>query len=260
MAYKNILFDKEEGVATIILNRPRRLNAINFELVEEVVQAFERCLNDDEIRAVMLTGSGRAFSAGDDLSGMGERPPTPRRLGWEERLRAFFPICRAVKDIPKPVIAVIPGIAYGAGFEICLWCDFRIASENARFATAYIKRGIFAGSILLPWVVGFNRAREMILTGEPIDAEEALRVGIVNRVVPQDELQATAMQFARKLANGPTKVIGYSKAFLWQTILPNEMTLIDLATYWLRLSMETEDIKEGVQAFLEKREPVFLGR
>lgn len=258
MAYKNIMFEKEDGVATITLNRPDRLNAFNYELVEEVVQAFEECLNDSEIRAVMLTGSGRAFSAGDDLSGMGEHP-LPRRLGWDERLRAFFPICKAVKDIPKPVIAVIPGIAYGAGLEVCLWCDFRIASENARFATAYIKRGIFSGSIVLPWIVGFNRAREMILVGEPIDAAEALRIGMVNMVVPHDELQATANEFARKLARGPTKAMGYSKTFLWQTILMNEMALMDLATYWLRLSMETEDIKEGVQAFFEKREPVFMG-
>lgn len=264
MAYKSILFEKEEGIATITLNRPEKLNAIHPALVEEVVGAFEGCLNDDEIRVIVLTGAGRAFSAGDDMTGMGaawaERPPVPRRLGWDERLRAFFPICKAIKDIPKPVVAVIPGIAYGAGFEICLWCDFRIASERASFATAYIKRGIFAGSILLPWIVGFNRAREMVLTGEPIDAEEALRAGIVNMVVPHDELLATAMQFAKKLANGPTKVIGYSKTFLWQTILVNEITLMDLAAHWLTLSMETEDIKEGVQAFLEKREPAFVGR
>ncbi len=259
MSYKNVLFEREDSIATITLNRPEKLNALNFELIEEVVQAFEKCHNDDEIRAVVLTGAGRAFSAGDDVSGMGERPPVPRRLGWE-RLGAFFPICKAVKDIPKPVIAVIPGIAYGAGFEICLWCDFRIASERARFATAYIKRGIFAGSILLPWIVGFNRAREMVLTGEPIDAQEALRIGIVNKVVPHDELQSTAMEFARKLASGPTKTIGYSKTYLWQTILVNEMTLTDLAMYWLKLSMETEDIEEGVQAFLEKREPAFRGR
>lgn len=264
MAYKSILFEKEEGVATITLNRPEKLNAIHPVLVEEVVGVFERCLNDDEIRAIVLTGAGRAFSSGDDMTGMGavwaERPPVPHRLGWDERLHAFFPICRAVKDIPKPVVAVIPGIAYGAGFEICLWCDFRIASERAQFAAAYIKRGIFSGSILLPWIVGFNRARDMILTGEPIDAEEALRIGIVNMVVPHEELQATAMKFGKKLAKGPTKTIGYSKTFLWQTILMNEMTLMDLATHWLRLSMETEDIKEGVKAFFEKREAVFVGR
>lgn len=264
MGYQTIIFEKEGGVATITLNRPERLNVIRPALVEEVVGAFEKCLNEDEIRAIVLTGAGRAFSAGDDMTGKGaawaERPPAPRRLGWGERLGAFFPICKAVKDIPKPVIAAIPGIAYGGGFEICLWCDFRIASENARFAAAYIKRGIFSGSILLPWVIGFNRAREMVLTGEPIDAQEALRVGIVNMVVPHDELQATAMQFARKLAKGPTKAIGYSKNFLWQTIVMNEMVLVDLAMHWLRLSMETEDIKEGVQAFLEKREPVYKGK
>lgn len=262
MGYETIIFQNEANIATITLNRPERMNALNYNVIEELVRALEECEYDDDIRAAVITGAGRAFCAGDDLRGLVPEVPIGRIPKGDVKpyLDGSPRILKALMNLPKPVIAMINGHAHGAGFEICLACDFRIASEEATFSQAQVLRGIVPGTVLLPRYVGMGKATELLMLGERFDAREAERLGLVNQVVPAAQLEDTVREFANKLAKGATKAIGLLKIAQNRGLAVAMDRAFEYQAYAQARSMQTEDVIEGVNAFMEKREPRFKGK
>lgn len=254
-------FSVEGSVALITLNRPASRNALDRRLAEELFELLGRCARE-EVRAVVITGAGKAFSAGGDLLELWGRIEGEGE-GLDVILRQTYhpPILRLV-NLPKPVIAAVNGSAVGAGCDLALACDLRIASQDARFGEVFSRVGLApdcGGSYLLPRLVGVGKALELIFTGEIIDAAEALRIGLVNRVVPAERLLEESLEVARALAEGPTLALGLAKRNVWQGLgLGLESALAGEAEAQGRLA-RTSDFKEGVMAFKEKREPRFRG-
>ncbi len=262
MDCKNIIYEVKNGVVTITLNRPEVLNAVNAELLEEVRLALEEARYDNEVAAVIVTGAGRAFSAGGDVKTMPERlkiKPAQRREGLRKSSRMVI----AFQQIEKPVIAAVNGAAVGAGCSMVMACDIRIASEKAKFGLVFVKRGLhpdMGGSYFLPRIVGTARACEMIFTGKIIDAREADRIGLVNRVVPHENVMSEARELAEELARGPAVAIGMSKTAIYKGLESDLEAALDYEAFAQAICSQTEDAKEGVQSFLENRDPVFRGR
>jgi len=255
MDFNSIVFQKENGIAYITLNRPEALNAVTPELASEVWQALQRCEEDEDIRVVVLKGAGRSFCAGDDLS--------DDTSVWQKvplQMKTYMDLIRALRNLRKPVIASLHGHVYGAGCELALASDFRIAAEGARFAEPYVKVGLTAGQYLLPRYIGLGRATEMLLTGDAIDAEEAQRIGMVNRVVPIEELEATVGEWAARFAKAATAAIGATKTALNRGLSVDLDKGLEYSHYAGIGVMQTEDFNEGMQAFAEKREPHFKGK
>jgi 2-(1,2-epoxy-1,2-dihydrophenyl)acetyl-CoA isomerase len=263
MAYSTLLFDKADGVATITLNRPDKSNAFDDTMSAEFIDALKAIERDAEVRAVVVTGAGKNFCAGQDLGAMLERYKVPGGVSYGAHLRKTYNvIVSRVRALEKPVIAAVNGAAAGAGLGLALACDFRHASENARFRTAFVGIALApdsAISFLLPRIVGLGRAIEMALTNELVDAPTALQYGLVNRVFKPEELLPKTHEFALKLAQAPTKAIGLTKRAFnrgfdvdLETALENEANLQEIAG-------RTPDHTEGVQAFVEKRAPQFKG-
>jgi len=257
---KLALFRRDEAIAWITLNRPDSLNALNAALGEQVLHSLDTCERDEEVRAIVITGAGRAFCAGDDLIRRAEHPlPIPVRQYLEGTGR-WPQIVKAIRAMPKPVTAMVNGHAHGAGFDIALACDFRIASQEATFCHAYILRGLASGTALLPRCVGIGKATELLLTGRRLSAAEAAELGLVTRVVPADGLEVATREFAGELARGPTRAMGLVKAALnrgWNADLERAF---ELQAQAVASSALTDDVKEGRQAFAEKRPPRFTGR
>ncbi len=261
--YKWVTYEKSGPIATITLNRPERLNALNFNVIEELVRAFGESAHDPEVRVVILTGTGRAFCAGDDLKGMipDEPPVAPiPEDGYKQRTEGYPRAIMAIRDLEKPVIARINGPAHGAGCEMCLACDFRIAVETATFAEPYVLRGISSGVVLLPRYIGLGRATEMLFTGEPISAQEAESMGMLTRVVPPDKLDEAVNELAAKMAKAATKALGYTKRAINQSLGVGLYEGYQYQAYATFMSNLTEDIVEGKKAFAEKRQPDFKGK
>ncbi len=257
---------REDGVATLTLNRPERLNALNVELGTALVAALGRAAEDSTVRAVVLTGAGRAFCAGGDLGLLRDaRSRPPRRAGHElERLlRAGKEIVLAIAGMSKPVVAAINGPAAGAGMNLALACDLRVASDQASFGQNFSKVGLFpdfGGTYLLPRLVGPARAAEMFYTGEMISAAEALRVGVVNQVVPQDQLAEVVRALAARLAAAPPLAVRAVRQVLFGT---DRVALERALEAEIKQQAEcflSEDCQEGLTAFFEKRAPRFRGR
>jgi 2-(1,2-epoxy-1,2-dihydrophenyl)acetyl-CoA isomerase len=265
MDYKYLLVEKDQGIMVVTINRPDKLNALTAEGFEELAVMSEDAAADDSVRAIVLTGAGRAFCAGADLSGLlGSGSGGGGTFGdVRETVRLGQRSVLNFRRIDKPFIAAVNGDAVGAGFGICLACDVRFASEKARFSMIFVRRGLvpdYGGSYFLPRLVGPSKALELIWTGELIDAEQALRLGIVNQVVPADNTVEAAIAFARGLAEGPTLAIRAAKRTVYQSL---EMTIdaeLDLEANNQAVCLVSEDAREGVAAFLEKRKPVFKGR
>ena len=252
-----------EGVATLTLNRPDRLNALSAPIMDGLLEALPRLAADTSIGAIVLTGAGRAFCGGGDVKRMADEPDERNAPDAVARLRARMDISRLLHEIPKVTIAMVNGAAAGAGLAMALACDLRIAGESARFVTAFAKVGFsgdFGGSYFLSKLVGTGKARELYFTAEPLDSSQALSLGIVNRVVRDAELADATMAFARKLAQGPRIALGLMK----QNFNAAENgTLAELLDFEARRQIETgktEDHKEAARAFVEKRAPVFVGR
>jgi len=266
MGYKLITYAKEasfltpeeENIAVVTLNRPEVLNALNTEILQELGSAMEEIKKDDKVRAVVITGAGRAFSAGADLS----EAPTDE-AGARKRIELGQEIYDKIEDFEKPVIAAINGYAIAGGLELALACDIRIAAENAQFGFVETNVGLipsWGGVIRLPKVVGRGKAAELILTAQRIDAKEAERIGLINKVVPPDELKSTAMWTAGTLATKAPVAVKLSKKIMARALEVSREEGNKMMTDAGVTCLKTEDIMEGVAAMFEKRTPKFKGK
>jgi 2-(1,2-epoxy-1,2-dihydrophenyl)acetyl-CoA isomerase len=253
----------EEGVVTLTFNRPDRLNALSTPIMEGLLEALPRLAGDPVVGAIVLTGAGRAFSAGGDVKSMAEGTNQRPFNEAVAHLRGRMEVSRLLHEIPKPTIAMLNGVAAGAGLSLALACDLRIAARSARLITAFANIGFsgdFGGSYFLSKLVGTGKARELYYTAEPIEAEQALALGIVNRVVADDELAEATSTLARKLAQGPRIALALMKQHLNAAESSTLAALLDLeATHQIETG-RTQDHKEAARAFVEKRPPVFVGR
>jgi 2-(1,2-epoxy-1,2-dihydrophenyl)acetyl-CoA isomerase len=252
-----------DGVATLTLNRPDRLNALSTPILEGLLEALPRLSGDTAVGAIVLTGAGRAFCAGGDVKRMAEESIERSLEEDVTRLRNRMEASRLLHEIPKPTIAMVNGAAAGAGMALALACDLRIAGQSARFVTAFANVGFsgdFGGSYFLSRLVGTGKARELYYTAEPVDASQALALGMVNRVVPDGDLRETTMGFARKLARGPRIALGLMKQNFNAAENGTLAELLDLEARRQIETGRTQDHKEAARAFVEKRAPVFAGR
>ncbi len=259
MSYETILYEKQDGVAMITLNRPQALNAFIPKMNQELLDALKDGDSDESIRCFLLTGSGRAFCAGQDLKG--RTPDQKGSLGQSLRER-YNPIILRLRRTEKISLAAVNGVAAGAGCNLALACDLRIASEEAKFIQAFVRVGLApdsGGSYMLPRLVGASKAMELLLLGEPVDAQEALRIGLVAKVIPAPELSRTALELAQKLAHGP-RSIGLIKRAVNRAVLPELEAQLEYEAQLQEIAGRSNDYDEGVQAFLEKRRPVFKGK
>jgi 2-(1,2-epoxy-1,2-dihydrophenyl)acetyl-CoA isomerase len=275
MAYKSLILERDGPIAVVTLNRPDAGNAFDFTLMVEFDDVMRVVGADPDVRAVIITGAGKHFSTGIDLSVFTNPEALVAKEGGgpeitpekdDETYGRGTPVGAVIRmrSMNKPVIAAVNGTVVGAAFSVVLACDMRIASDKARFSMVFVKRGIVpdsGGSFTLPRIVGFPRACELILTGDTIDAAEADRIGLVSRVVPHDNLMAAAKELAGKIAKNPPLAVAMAKADLYHA-----MTVTDIIEQMKREEasqdklLNTEDFMEAATAFLEKREPRFKGR
>jgi 2-(1,2-epoxy-1,2-dihydrophenyl)acetyl-CoA isomerase len=252
-----------DRVATLTLNRPDRLNALSTSILDGLLEALPRLGADPEVAVVVLTGAGRGFCAGGDVKGMAEGSSQLGVPDAVQRLRGRMEVSRLLHEIPKPTIAMVNGPAAGAGLAMALACDLRVASESARFITAFVKVGFsgdFGGSYFLSKLIGTGKARELYYTGESLDASQALALGVVNEVVPDFELLDTTMALARRLADGPRVALGLMKRNFNAAENGSLSELLDLEALHQVQTSKTEDHQEAARAFVDKRPPVFRGR
>lgn len=259
MSFANILYEKQNGVATITFNRPQAMNAFTIEMNGEVQRALKDADEDKDIRVIVLTGAGRAFCAGQDLKG--RTPDKKGSLGASLRER-YNPIVLRLRRTEKISIAAVNGVAAGAGCNLALATDLRIASEDATFVQAFARVGLApdcGGSIVLPRLVGFSKAMELLLLAEPIDAREAQRIGLVAKVVATADLAEATREIAEKIAKGP-RSIGLIKRAVNRAMMRDLADQLDYEAYLQEIAGRSADYDEGVSAFLEKRTPVFTGK
>jgi enoyl-CoA hydratase/carnithine racemase len=265
MAKQDVFYTKKDGIGTITLNRPEKLNALTHEMLHRLNSIIEDIKKDDTVRAVILTGNGRTFSAGTDISG--EVPQTAEieinlakgKTSTEYRQSLWF-----FNSIPKPVICAINGAAVGIAAEFALHCDIRIAAESARWGQVFVLRGMTpdtgAGTYLLPRIVGLSKACELVFSGEIIDAQEMFRIGLVSKVVPDGELMPTARKMAKKLTRGAPLAIQMAKRLMYRGLEQTMEAHQEAARYSFQLSCKTEDVQEGIVSFFEKRKPRWKGK
>jgi len=263
--YEDATFEKEGGIATLTLNLPERLNALSPGIREALLGAAEDVAQDDDTKVLIITGAGRAFCSGADVRGLAGQVEI--RSGEAGRRGIMGPLSLPVlrlSQLDKPVIAAVNGVAAGGGFGLATACDIRIASENARFISVFVRRGLpveWGLSYFLPRVVGTTKALEILWTGRAVDAQEAERIGLVSKVVPADDLMNEARALAAKFAKGPSIAIELIKRTVYAGLQSNNLAAqLGYETYAAGVCVRTEDFAEGVKAFLEKREAAFQGR
>jgi enoyl-CoA hydratase/carnithine racemase len=257
-----LIYEVKDKVATITLNRPDKMNAFTGPMIDAWATSLQEAQRDPEVNVVVVTGSGKAFCSGGDVGRMGESRPSPldHKNGlWENIHR----VPKALEAMDKPVIAMVNGVAVGAGMGMSLMCDMRIAADTARFSTGYVRVGLVPGdgdTYFLPRLIGTAKALELLWTADFIEAPEALKLGIVNRVVPAAELHEATYAFAAQVAHGPQVPIRMIKRLVYQSMRLDLRTHLDLVSSHMAVVRETADHKEGVQAFKDKRPPQFTGR
>ena len=266
--YEDILVEKSDHICTITLNIPEKLNPVTFKTLYEIILAVEDAEADDDIRCLVFTGAGRGFSSGADLSLPESAEKYKDMLGARRMLEypgSTLSLCiETIGKCRKPTIAAVYGVAVGAGFAILLACDVRIGGEKARFSTIFTKRAmvVHAGmAYYLPRVVGTPKALELLWTDKFVDAQEALSIGLLNRVAPQDELMTAVREFAGQIAAGPTVTLELDKKLIYHGIETDDLRKVMQSEAWAGgIAGQTEDSKEGMKSFMERREPVFQGR
>ncbi|MCC6382566.1 MAG: enoyl-CoA hydratase/isomerase family protein [Dehalococcoidia bacterium] len=265
MGFTDIRYETGGGLARLTLNKPDRLNALSWGTWAEIESAIHRADHDDEVKCVVLTGEGRGFSAGTDLTVQGDGSSWPDRpvRGRQAKYRSRYLGAATVYHCGKPTVAAVNGVAVGAGFSLALACDIRVASEAARFSAIFVKRAIVADTgctWFLPRLVGMERALELMYTGRMVSAEEALRIGLVSEVVPPDQLQARVTALATEIARGPSLAVELNKRLAHEGLTRGLDEQIELEQFLQQVTLTSEDAAEGRRSFLEKRDPVFQGR
>lgn len=265
MGFKTIILKKEEGIATIILNRPDRGNATNRQMYSELPVAIGEVARDKEMRVLITTGAGRAFCGGGDTGEMGE---ASLYTGWSvEEIRQYIhqttqgPIHSLLK-LEIPTIAMVNGVAVGGGFDYACACDIRIGSEKARFTNAFVNVGLsteWGIDYYLPRIVGLGKASEILYTGRWVEAEEAERIGLLNKLVPAEDLEKETMELARQLAKGAPIAIRMTKQLVKKGLETDCETTLQMAAGYQAIAVVSQDHKEGIAAWKEKREPVYRG-
>ena len=259
MTYETLLYDVAEGVATLTLNRPDALNAVNDGLDRDLKDALKSAERDPEVRALVLTGAGRAFCSGQDLR---DRAGLTTSLGESLRNRYNVLVGR-MRGMEKPIVASVNGVAAGAGMGLALACDMVLASDRAQFIMAFTRIGLIPDSgstYFLPRLVGYPKAFELMALAEPLGAQDAQALGIVNRVYAPEELEGATREIALRLARSPTRAIGLMKRALNRSLETGLGDALEYEAYMQELAGRTEDFKEGVAAFVEKRQAAFRGR
>ena len=267
MEFRDVIYTKEDMIATITMNRPERLNAITEAMITEMVEAVRDVQQDRNIRVAVLTGAGRGFNSGADVKAVAsagaegtERPLAQRRNFLREDLHR---ISRALLELHKPIIASVNGPCAGGGMDLASMCDLRIASEKAIFVMSYINVGLvpsMGGAYYLQRIVGLPKAAELIWTGKTIDAHEAFRIGYVNQVVPHEQLPAATRDLAATIAGRPPVAIELGKRLLYRVRDLDADRALELTEFSQLITLSTEDSREGFRAAAEKRPPVFKGR
>ena len=265
--YRDLIYEVREQIALITLNRPDRLNAFSTDMLRSMASAINQAAEDDEVRAVVLTGAGRGFCSGHDVSSE-EKPASdnqqPRSAAAiRNNLRRIHTVTLAVERLDKPYIAAVNGPAAGAGMDFASMADIRFASTTALFTQAYTRNGIIAGNggaFFLPRIVGMAKALELLWTSRKFSAEEALAIGYVSRVVEAEKLLAETISFAKELAQGPPIAIQYIKQLCYQSQNLDLRSALRIAQYTQSIAMSSEDAQEGFRSNREKRRPRFTGR
>lgn len=262
MSFEKIIFEKKEGIGFITLNDPDNRNAVSGSIVPELARCFDECTDDPEVRAVVLRGAGKFFSAGGNIQSMQERidkgitdfrPPS----------RNLAAVAVKIRNIRKPVIASIQGAAAGAGLSLAMACDFRIMAEDAKCVFAFVNLGLIpdGGALFsLAKAVGTPRATELLMTAKMFTGQEAFEWGLATKAVPADELEEATMKLVNKLAKGPTTAYGLIKTMLNRVEMGGLELQLDNEAEYQSICAATDDFKEGVRSFFEKRRPVFQGR
>ncbi|MGH7930910.1 MAG: enoyl-CoA hydratase-related protein [Candidatus Binatia bacterium] len=259
MSYETIIYQKESGLATLTLNRPQSLNAFVPQMNQEVLDALKDSQRDKEVRCLMITGAGRAFCAGQDLKA--RTPEQKGSLGASLREK-YNPMIRQIRLMEKIVVAAVNGIAAGAGCNLALACDLRVASEEAKFIQSFVRVGLApdsGGSFILPRLLGLSKALELLLLGDAVDAKEAQRIGLVARVFPAADFAGSAKEIGQRVAQAP-RGIGLIKRAVNHANLANLESDLEYEAYLQEIAGRSSDYDEGVRAFLEKRTPVFTGK
>lgn len=266
MAYEDISYEVQDGVGTLTLNKPDKLNAMSWNTWAEMESVWAEVQNDDATKAIVITGAGRGFSAGTDLTASFDEEdqwherPHPGRSGM---MRSRHLGTEQLYNLQKPTIAAVNGVCVGAGLSLALACDIRVAAEAARFSAIFVKRAINAdtgSSWFLPRLVGAEQAMRMLFTGEMVPSEKALEIGLVSEVVPTEDVLARAQELAGEIARGPSVAIEIMKRMVRESDTNTLGRHIELEEYLQGVAHKTDDVQEGRQSFLEKREPVFRGR
>jgi 2-(1,2-epoxy-1,2-dihydrophenyl)acetyl-CoA isomerase len=261
--FQLLLVEQDGGVLTITMNRPEKLNAFNDTMLQEMIEAIEAAAQDDSIRCVVITGAGRAFGSGQDLTSFMVRSDISESTKVSDHLTKYHRLVFAIRSMPKPVIAAIQGVAAGISCNIALACDLRIAADNARFLEAFARIGLIpdgGGGFFLPRLVGMGKAIEMSMLADEVSGPEAERIGLVNKCVPLAEFESTTRALAQRLAKGPTRAYALIKELIYTSVASDLKTALQLEGELQDKAFETADHREGVAAFLEKRPAKYTGK
>lgn len=257
----SITIEIQNGVASLTLNRPDVFNSFNREMALLFQDQLDACENNNEVRCIVITGSGKAFCAGQDLKEVTTPDLNP---GFKKILEEHYnPIIQKIRTIEKPIVAAVNGVAAGAGANIALACDIVIASERASFIQAFSKIGLIpdsAGTFFLPRLIGFQKASALMMLGDKVTAEEAEKLGMIYKVISPEDFNAETQVLAEHLAKMPTRALGMTKRLLNESLMNNLSTQLDLESKLQIEAAQSEDYNEGVNAFVEKRKPVFKGK
>ena len=267
MHYESLIYKREAGIGTVTLNRPDRLNSMDYKMLQELAHLLSEAREDDEIKALIFTGAGRAFCSGADVTSeifcADPKQPGINRAFKLEPWVGFGTVMKRMRACHKPIIAAVNGMASGGGLSLICHCDIRIASDAARFCAIWVRRGVVAdcgATFMLPRIIGVSKSLELMWTGDILDANDACKIGLVSNVVPADQLMTTASELASRIVKGPSIAIELMKKLVYDG-LENTCFSAQMAheAYAYEICAKTDDVKEAFKAFIEKRPPDFQG-